>query len=81
MNDQEPKSECHCKKWHSQSSLAHEAKPKCCCECLYFQIKTPFMTGRCKAPAPWWMDLHQFNYEIRIPETLAQNCPCFTPKP
>jgi hypothetical protein len=57
-----------------------EPKPKCCSECVHFQRLTIDL-GDCEAPIPWWAYDPEFNPRIHLPETLADNCPCFLPKP
>ena len=64
--------------------------PRCCSECVHynaFPVPIPQSSrlypnqGECVAPIPWWADTHEVDNRIYLPETLAENCPCFLPKP
>ena len=57
-----------------------EPKPRCCSECVHFQRLTIDL-GDCDAPIPWWAYNPELNPRMQVPETWANSCMCFTPKP
>jgi hypothetical protein len=58
-----------------------EPNPRCCSECVHYRASQFPDRGECWAPTPWWLNVSDADAIIHLPETLAENCPCFLPKP